>query len=86
MAEKAMMTEPFQSGQNTLARDKAEKTVLKNNMSKVRNAGGPDPLAQALKGRDAYIPSDMHTFRHSKTSKPTGVHYTPAGEFGRPRK
>lgn len=83
---KPMRTEPFEGGQNSAAREPGEKTVLKSNMSKVRNAGGPDPLKQALKGREGYIPSGMHGFNHSKTSKPTGAHYNPAGEFGRPRK
>jgi hypothetical protein len=86
MASKPMHTQPFQSGQNSAAKDKGEKTSLKSNMSKVRNAGQPDPLSQALKGRDSYIPSGMHSFNHSKTSKPSGASYNPAGEFGRPKK
>ena len=79
MAEKAMKTQPFQSGQNTNAWDKGEKTVLKSNMSKKRNVGQPDQLSQVLAGRDSYIPSGMHVFVPSGS-----VSYSPAGEFGKP--
>ena len=85
MAEREVKTTPFNSGQQTnAAKTGPTRTTLKSNMSKVRNIGMPDPLSQALKGRDGYIPSDMHRFSHSKASKPTGTHYTPAGEFGKP--
>lgn len=85
MAEKSMHTEPFHSGQQSNAKGfGSEKTVLKSNMSKKRNAGGPDPLANAIRGRDSYLPSNGHPFHHSKTSKSGGTHYNPAGEFGRP--
>jgi hypothetical protein len=88
MAERIGHTTPFQSGQNSNPRggDKGEKVPIKNNMSKVRNAGQSDPLAQAIKGRDSYLPKNEHKFTHSKTSKPTGAHYNPFGEFGRPKK
>lgn len=84
MPERMGHTEPFQSGQNSAARGKSEKVPVKFNMSKTRNAGNPDPLSQALTGRQSYMPSDMHRFSHGKSSKPSGAHYRPAGEFGRP--
>src|SRR5438105_8991551 len=84
MPERTGHTEPFQSGQNSAARDKGEKVSVKFNMSKSRNAGAPDPLSQALTGRSSYTPRDMHPFSHGKASKPSGAHYRPAGEFGRP--
>lgn len=87
MSQRMSHTEPFQSGQQTNAKDKSEKVSVKSNMSKVRNAGQPDPLAQALKGRQPpLLPADTHTFSHSKTSASRGAHYSPAGEFGRPKK
>ena len=83
MPSKSMHTEPFQSGQQTNAKDKGEKTKLKSNMSKERNAGSPDPLSQAIAGRDSYLPSGMHIFVQP-TFHPAGAHYAPAGEFGKP--
>ena len=85
MAEKMGHTEPFLSKQNSVEKDKGEKVPIKSRMSKVRNAGVPDPLTQALKGRNSYTPTE-HTWTHSKTPKPTGAHYNPAGEYGRPKK
>jgi hypothetical protein len=84
MPERMGHTEPFQSGQQTNARDKGEKVPIKFKMAKERNIGQPDPLAEAIKGRDSYIPRDLHPFTHSKASKPGGAHYSPAGEYGRP--
>jgi hypothetical protein len=84
MPERMGRTEPFQSGQKTNDRDKGEKVPIKFKMAKSRNIGQPDPLSEALKGRDSYIPKDLHPFTHSKTSKSGGAHYNPAGEFGRP--
>ena len=83
MPSKPMHTEPFQSGQQTNAKDKGEKTKIKSNMSKERNAGGPDPLSEAIAGRDSYIPSGMHIFVQP-SFHPAGAHYTPMGEFGKP--
>lgn len=84
MAEKEIKTTRFMGGQNTSERTSAAgKVPLKNNMSRVRNIGQPDPLSQAIAGRDSYLPSNMHPFKHSKTSKRES--YNPAGEFGRPR-
>ena len=86
MAEREVKTSQFMSGQQSNAKEAGPtKTVLKSNVSKMRNAGNPDPLSQALKGRDGYVPSGMHTFSHSKASKPGGAHYSPAGEFGKPK-
>ena len=85
MANRTGHTEPFESGQQSNAKDKGEKVKIKSNVSKMRNAGNPDPLADSLKGRDSYIPSDNHTWTHSKTSKSGGAHYNPSGEFGRPK-
>ena len=48
MGERNAKTEPFQSGQQTNARDKGESTKVKFKMAKVRNAGQPDPLVQSL--------------------------------------
>jgi len=84
MPERMGHTEPFQSGQNTLARDKAEKVPIKFNLSKQRNIGQPDMLAEAIKGRDSYIPKDLHGFSHRKTPRPRGALYHPMGEFGKP--
>ena len=75
---------PFKSGQRSNEHEAPGKAELKFKMSKVRNIGQPDPLSEAISGRSGYIPSDLNSFSHSKTSKPRGVHYSPAGEFGKP--
>jgi hypothetical protein len=85
MPERMGHTEPFQSGQNTVARDKAEKVPIKFDMSKVSRNGIPDPLKEAIAGRSSYIPRDMHEFRHGKTSRSRGALYHPMGEFGTPK-
>jgi hypothetical protein len=84
MGERMGRTEPFNSGQQTNAKQSGEKVPVKFKMSKVRNAGQPDPLAQALVKPPPIAPTDMHKFAHSKTSRAGGAHYNPAGEFGRP--
>jgi len=83
MAEKSKSTTPFNSGQQTNAKGKSEKVEVKSNMSKVRNAGQPDPLAQAISGKEGYVPSGMHIFVRP-AFHPAGAHYNPFGEFGEP--
>jgi len=59
------------------------KTVpLKHNMSKAHMSGDDDPLHAALAARIPVLPSDNHEYRPSSRVHPTGVHYSPAGEFG----
>jgi hypothetical protein len=85
MAERQVKTTPFLSGQQTNAKPTGPtKTTLKVKMAKERNIGQPDALSQALKGRDSYIPGDLHKFSHTKTVASRGAHYSPAGEYGRP--
>jgi hypothetical protein len=81
MAEKTKRTEPWQSGQQSNAKgEKGDKVKVKVNMSEARWSGrNGDPLAEAIRGRDSYIPSGMHVFVPSGS-----VSYSPAGEFGRP--
>lgn len=86
MPEKIEHTTGFKSGQKTNDKEPGGKVINKNNMSKVRNAGQPDPLSQALQGKEPpLLPANTHPFTHGKTSAPGGAHYSPAGEFGRPR-
>lgn len=81
MGERMQSTTAFKAGQSTNEhKGDAPKVKVKENMSQVRHNGEPDPLVQALKGRDTYIPQGMHKFSNSKTSKP----YAPMGEFGKP--
>ena len=84
MGEKVIKTTPFQSGQQTNAKGTSEPVKMYFKMSKVRNAGQPDALKQALTKPPPTLPSVNHEWTHSKTSKSTGAHYNPAGEWGRP--
>jgi hypothetical protein len=85
MAERMGRTEPFHGGGNTKEKGQpAQKVPVKFKMSEVRNAGSPDPLAQALVAPPRVF-SDTMKFQ-KKPVRPKGANYNPAGEFGRPTK
>lgn len=86
MAERMQSITPYHSGQNSTERGPKEpKVPIKANMARTsRNAGQPDPLAQALVVHVPILPSGSQTWTHSITSKPTGARYSPAGFNGKP--
>lgn len=63
-------------------KEKPATVKINFNMSSERNSGLGDALKQSLGHRDAYQPSGMHSFTHSKTPKAVGARYEPRGEFG----
>jgi hypothetical protein len=56
---------------------------VKTNMSFTHMSGDDDPLHAALAARIPLLPSDNHEYRPSSRVHPSGVHYSPAGEFGK---
>jgi hypothetical protein len=85
MPERKQAITPYQGGARGNDYQKPEpRTPVRFNMSKSRNIGQPDPLSEAIKGRNSYIPGDFDRYSHSKTPKSRGAHYNPAGEEGRP--
>lgn len=76
-------TTPFQSGQQTNARGKADSVKIKSNMSKQKNSGNADGLHTALGHRGPpLLPGDNHIVHYTTTVTPTGARYEPRGEFG----
>lgn len=61
-----------------------KKVPVKTNTARTRMSGIEDPLHAALGHRGPpLLPEGEHTWTHSKRVHPTGVHYNPAGAFGR---
>lgn len=76
-------TTPFNTGKYAQP-ETSEKIDKFTNRSKMKHSGGlNDPLRKALGYHPPIIPSGMQPFSHSKTSRPTGAHYSPAGTFGK---
>ena len=85
MGSRELPATGFQSGQKTNDKEAGYKVKEYNNVSKKRNVNQPDPLKQVLVKPPPQIPTDNHLWSHSKTPRPTGARYSPAGEFGRPK-
>lgn len=62
MPERMGHTEPFQSGQNSAARDKGQKVPIKFKMRQERNIGQPDSLIQALTAPPRQAIKDTQSF------------------------
>jgi hypothetical protein len=75
-------TTPFNTGRYAQP-ETSEKIDKYSNRSQMKHSGGlNDPLRKALGYHPPLLPSDEHTWSHSKTSQSRGAHYNPAQQFG----
>lgn len=86
MSTRTKKTEPFQSGQQSNARDKGESVKVTSNASNSPSADpatGIDHLRAALSTRGMpLLPSDNHVWTHTTRVEPVGAHYDPRQEYG----
>ena len=75
----------FEDGGNSDEKSGKDVPVkMKAKASMMKMGGVKDPLRGALGGHPPKIPSEVHEFKHGKTSQPKGALYNPEGEFGVP--